>query len=197
MAPTSSTRVLVYTLPPGYTVADLTLPAGHVEVRGPSDGWIVSFMRRGVADPSVRCRGPEDLRASPGDAMTFDQAELAALEYIRRDIPAGSSNIHVMPVASLLPRRFRLCWRQSGAAPPHVDMPLARQQRMAEIREERDRRLARSDGQWARALDIGTPGEVAALKTYRQALRDVPQRVTLDAVATPTALAEYDPMWPA
>ena len=139
---------------------------------------------------SVVCPAPEYV------ARFTTEAE--ALDAIRaKDVPADAANVYVCDVAEVpASRRFRNCWRQAGTAPPSVSLPLARTQRMAEIRAERDKRLVASDGQIARAQDIGTPAEVAALKTYRQALRDVPQAIDLGTLPTAEALATFDLVWP-
>ena len=56
---------------------------------------------------------------------------------------------------------------------------------LAELREERNARLAASD--WTQAPDAPT-ANVAAWKTYRQTLRDLPQRTTYpNAPQWPTA----------
>ena len=139
---------------------------------------------------SVVCPAPEYV------ARFTTEAE--ALDAIRaKDVPADAANVYVCDVAEVpASRRFRNCWRQVGTTPPSVSMPLARAQRMAEIRAERDERLATSDGLMLAMQDRGIPAGIAALKTYRQALRDVPQAMTLDSVATPEALAEVEPVWP-
>ena len=54
-----------------------------------------------------------------------------------------------------LNRRFRRCWRRDGDSVPSVDLPLARQQRMDEIRAERNRRLQESDHEYLKEIDIG------------------------------------------
>lgn len=96
--------------------------------------------------------------------------------------------------------RFRNCWRADGDGRPAVEMALARAQRLEEIRAERDKRLAVSDGPMARANETGTPPEIQALKQYRQALRDVPSQLTanniLEGLTTPEELEGFEPVWP-
>lgn len=93
-------------------------------------------------------------------------------------------------------RRFRNCWHCHDGEGVSVHMPRARAQRMEEIRAERNRRLAASDGAMARANEIGSPEDVSALKVMRQALRDIPQTVDLEAVVTPEELEAFEPVWP-
>jgi hypothetical protein len=76
-----------------------------------------------------------------------------------------------------------------------VDTSLARAQRMAEIRAERDRRLIEADGPTARAMEQERPDK-AAWVAYKQALRDVPAVVDLSRIATPDELAAVEPEWP-
>ena len=125
--------------------------------------------------------------------------EAEALEAIQaKGVPTNAMNVHicdefVIPAS----RRFRNCWRQvGGATPPSVSISLARAQRMSEIRSERDKRLILSDAQMARAQDIGAPAEIAALKTYRQSLRDLPQTINLNSIQDVDNLAAYEPNWP-
>jgi hypothetical protein len=103
--------------------------------------------------------------------------------------------------ADLPSRRWRACWRADVAGRPGVDLPLARAQRMAEIRAERDRRLAASDGPMLREQEGGTPPRVEALRAYRQALRELPNELersgTLDRLPDPADLAAFTPAWPA
>lgn len=96
-------------------------------------------------------------------------------------------------------RRFRNQWRRrkdNGEIEP--DVSLAQQTRMLEIRAERDGRLVESDKEKARLDDIGTPEQIAALKDYRQQLRDLPATAQTDvaAITTPDGLDLYQPPWP-
>lgn len=93
-------------------------------------------------------------------------------------------------------RRFRNQWRRVGStlAP---DLPLSRAQLLAEIRAERDRRLVASDALMLRTQEQNT-SLVEPLKSYRQALRDLPVRVTtdLDTITTTEELETYVPTYP-
>ena len=119
----------------------------------------------------------------------------------------GASNLLVTDATGLLhpdtakgpeTRRWRACWRQAGAVPPAVDMPLARMHRMAEIRKERDRHYAPFDGKWFTAMGKGDTIGAAAIDLKRDELRDAPQvaEVALATCATPEELAAYEPVWP-
>ena len=139
---------------------------------------------------SIVCPAPEYVAqfATETDAIAAIRA---------KDVPAEATNVHVCDETAVpASRRFRNCWRQVGATPPSVSMPLARVQRLAEIRAERDKLLALSDSQVVRAQEIGTPAEIAALKTYRQSLRDIPQTTVLGSIVTSEALSDYEPAWP-
>jgi hypothetical protein len=98
-------------------------------------------------------------------------------------------------------RRWRACWRHDGQGGVRVELPLARAQRLRELRAERDRRLAASDGAMLREQESGTPAGVEALRAYRQALRDLPavleQSGALERLEDAAALAAFTPEWPA
>lgn len=91
---------------------------------------------------------------------------------------------------------FHNCWRDDGTGKVVVDMPLARTQRLREIRTERDRRFAPLDNEWMKATGQGNKAEAEALEAKRQALRDIPQNIDLEAVTTPEALEAFEPNWP-
>ena len=92
-------------------------------------------------------------------------------------------------------RKFRDQWRWDGAK-IEPDLPLCREQVMAEVRAERDTRLAATDGEAVRNQERGQPDQ--ALKDHRQALRDFPTTVqaAVDALTDAAALEAYAPAWP-
>ena len=105
-----------------------TLPNGKVAVVTPATEFVARF-------------------STEDEALTAVQT---------KSVPLDATNIVVIDVASLpLTRRFRGVWRQSGAGPPVVDMPLARLQRMDEVRAERASKLVKSDGDYLRAQEAG------------------------------------------
>ena len=93
-------------------------------------------------------------------------------------------------------RRFRNCWRDPGDGTVKVDMTLARGQRMAEIRTERGRRFAAFDAEWMKATGQKNAARADAVESVRQQLRDVPQNVDLEGIATPEELEAFQPEWP-
>ena len=93
--------------------------------------------------------------------------------------PAGTTAVEIS--AELL---CEIGWTKEGAlyAPPIID---AAAQALAQLREQRNARLAASD--WTQAPDAPTAND-AAWKVYRQALRDLPQQWTYpNAPQWPTA----------
>ena len=135
---------------------------------------------------------PEYLARFPTEADA-----LAALRPIV--VPPGATNVTEVGLTALpSTRRFRNAWRQVGAVAPQVDMPLARIQRMGEVRVERAPKLTKSDVEFLRAQETGNTTLQASLKDYRQRLRDLPatERPTVDAIATPETLAAWNPAWP-
>ena len=109
---------------------------------------------------------------------------------------AGAVRIDDCKITDLPHRKFRKCWRDDGSGKVHVDIPLAREQRMAEIRAERNTLLDASDKEKARIDDVGTAEQKTAISAYRQALRDLPAVINLDAIDTPEALDVFEPTWP-
>ena len=92
---------------------------------------------------------------------------------------------------------FYGAWRNDGAGRIRIDMPLSREIRLNEIRAERNRRLEESDKEWLRILDISTSDQQNRFKAYRQALRDIPQGIDLNALNDPQSLEAFQPAWPA
>lgn len=92
-------------------------------------------------------------------------------------------------------RDFRHCWRSNGAKIA-VDMPLARDEHMANIRRRRDAALVAKDAEWLKEFSRGNQAGANAIEAERQVLRDVPQVIdaTVKAAATPDALKA---VWPA
>ncbi len=102
---------------------------------------------------------------------------------------------HAMPAS----RRFRDQWRHDAIlGRVDVNLPGARQQKIAEIRAERDPRLVAADALYAKAVDTGTVAQRQAIATYRQQLRDMPTTVQAEmALLTSAAdLEAYQPTWP-
>ncbi len=94
-------------------------------------------------------------------------------------------------------RRFRDCWRVSGQG-VDVDMVAAKAQRLSEVRADRDARLAAADALTLKTMDSAVKADQDKVKTYKQALRDLPTtaQTAINAAATPDALDAYAPPWP-
>lgn len=92
-------------------------------------------------------------------------------------------------------RTYRESWELTGGAVQH-NMVKASAEKMAEIRAERNARLAATDGPFMAAQEKGDVAETARLKVLRQRLRDVPQTVVLPPAADAEALKAFDPVWP-
>lgn len=104
--------------------------------------------------------------------------------------------VRLPPGTKLPTHRFRGSWRWSGSS-VQVDMPLARVQRMAEIRAERDSRFPTLDAEWMRATGQKKTAEADAIEVKRQTLRDIPAKVNLSTLSTPEDLEAYEPQWEA
>jgi len=143
---------------------------------------------------SVTCPGQPPLEGEPLE-MYLDGVALRA-QNVDPEL-AGAVRLPSVQVSVLPGRRFRNCWRWSGNA-LRVDLPLARQQRLKEIRGERDRRLAATDGPWMRSVERNLLVERQQLESQRQALRDLPAQAAadLESCADEAAVAAYQPQWP-
>ena len=111
-------------------------------------------------------------------------------------VPKDAINIIIVDHTAIpTSRRFRNAWNIQGNTVVH-NMTKARNKRMSEIRTERNNRLLASDSLFARVTEIGTLAEAAALRVYRQILRDIPQTVNLNSIQDVDELAVYEPNWP-
>lgn len=91
-------------------------------------------------------------------------------------------------------RLFRDCWRSDGRRIA-VDMGLAREAHLADVRRARDAKLREKDGDWLREFSRGNAEATATVEAERQTLRDVPQTIDAEvkAARTPEALKA---IWP-
>lgn len=94
-------------------------------------------------------------------------------------------------------RRFRNQWRWDGTK-IEADLPLAREQVMAEVRAERNARLDAADKERGRLEDVGNQSQRNAHATYRQSLRALPEtaQAEVDALTTAADLEAYAVTWP-
>lgn len=107
----------------------------------------------------------------------WDPAVETEEDYCRRMCQINIQKFAGLPMmevdADVLPSsEFRGAWTMAGAR-VIVDPTKETAIRWDRIRLERDRHLAASDGLMARANETGV--QIAVWKTYRQALRDLPQ----------------------
>jgi len=109
-----------------------------------------------------------------GFGLTDHATEAEWYEWaVTHNIPADWVSLGDVDVAALPSRDFRNCWRHKGRH-VHVDPTLETAERWVRIRKERNQLLSDSDGPMARTNEQGS--KVQEWKTYRQALRDVPQQ---------------------
>lgn len=91
-------------------------------------------------------------------------------------------------------RYFRDAWRfvNGGIA---FDLPACRERHLNKLRRVRNSKLQDSDPDYMRALEQGDTVKLNALKTYRQALRDMPQTTAAEfqAASTPNAIRSIQP----
>ena len=136
------------------------------------------------------------MMTAPPDGLGWSEAAADAALDAEATIAQGS--VTITDAAQHPTRRFRDCWRQTGASLPAVDMPLARVQRMNEMRVERNRRLLKNDAAYSMALKKKNVALQDALVTRAQKLRDLPvnEQATVEACTTPEDLAAWTPVWP-
>lgn len=83
-------------------------------------------------------------------------------------------------------RYFRNAWTDANPTDTvDVDMGKARQMKMEIIRKERNKELERLDVEESKESNAE---KLKALKAKKQELRDIPQRIDLDFIATPEEL---------
>lgn len=144
-------------------------------------------------DGSLVFREPaEPMLPGESEAMYLDRIALANPKpgYTRLDT-AG------VDVTALPGRRFRDCWRW-GSGGVQVNVPLARQQRLAEIAADGEPRMAKAHGKWIHAMIKLDGLKKKAIEDYCAALEQVQAKAQTDiaAITTPDTLAAYNPTWP-
>lgn len=148
---------------------------------------------------AVVCPSPEFV------AKFGSEAEALAVLRTKR-VPPDAQNVYECQVDEVYPpgktvaetRRFRASWRQANPQLPTVDMGLARNQRLDEVRLLRKPRLTKSDADYLRAVETNNTDLRSSLATYRQTLRDLPatSKPEVAACATPDQLMAWEPTWP-
>lgn len=113
-------------------------------------------------------------------------------------VPPEASGVETVE-AGALPgdRSFRDAWVRDmtdDPAPVRVDMPRARAIQLRRIRRARDRALAALDVDYQRADESGDAVEKRRVAARKQALRDLPETLDLEAAETPEQL---EAAWPA
>ena len=148
------------------------------------------------------------LFVNPDDSVvttvfTHDDAALIARDIAELQRP-GASGVQpgatmwhyadhgALQVALPTDRYFRSCWRWRGTRVT-VDLPLARAQRLTELRRDRDVALAATDGPLLRDQEQGK--DVSVLLARRQALRDMPTsaQTEMNAISSADGLRLYTP----
>lgn len=91
-------------------------------------------------------------------------------------------------------RYFRNAWRFDGSNVV-LDIPSCRQRHLDKLRRIRNGKLQDSDADYMRALEQNDVAKLETLKSYRQALRDMPQTAsaTLQTANTPSEIKAVHP----
>lgn len=106
------------------------------------------------------------------------------------ELPKDESGAYIMPN-----KKFRDEWRRQDSS-ISVDLSLAKEKRLEEIRQERDKLLLASDAMWTEAHSKGL--DLTSLSTYKDALRDMPASVESDlaAISSVEDLEAYQATFP-
>jgi hypothetical protein len=197
--------------------ATIVFPDGSVaRIRPISRAFIVALLQPtikaaviacqplGVKEPAVRAFRAEMTALTEVEVVravaTLELARIAAAYGVNPAqvaAPIVEEEIGVLDPANVVARRFQRCWRRVKDITT-IDMPLARTQRINEVRIVRKPRLEKSDVDLLRAQETANVIMQDALKNYRQTLRDLPatEQPTIDAITTPEELALWEPKWP-
>lgn len=131
---------------------------------------------------------------SRDDPLGFTMED-ALTRALANDVPETALNVKVIDNTALpINRSFRAAWRQQGEE-VRIEISKARELRLAQLRTERDAKLAATDGLMARATERGNAAEWLKLAAHRQALRGMPAEITavLAAAITPADLMAVRP----
>ena len=137
---------------------------------------------------AVTIPAPKGRRKDEKESDWFERVALKAQ-------PSGSTRLPDCMAETLPKRYFRNCWRDVNGK-VEIDMPLARNQKMNEIKDKRNELLNESDKEHLRLQAVGTDEQKQKMETYRQSLRDIPQNVDLEVVTDSDSLEVFEPNWP-
>lgn len=170
-----------YTRPDGGVSVVHLAPKARLD--GETDDAFIARHKAEMVERAQARAADAEAEGLPGPAAAA-RAEADAIATTATDKPALPS------------RAYRDAWTLSGGRVQH-DMAKARAAKLAEIREERNKRLAATDGTYLRAQEAGDTATLDRLKTMRQRLRDLPATVALDNIPDADTLKAFEPNWPA
>ena len=101
------------------------------------------------------------------------------------ELPKDESGQYIM-----LDREFRNAWRKVGESSIEVDLSVAKDLKMDEIRAKRDAHLLKSDAKYMELLSKGS--DLTAIQALKDTLRDLPANVDMDAVSDLDGLKALD-----
>ena len=152
------------------------------------------------ADGGISITAASPKQQLPGESEQVFLDRIAAVTRSKHPGLKDAPRLENCPADKLPHPRVRDCWRNDSTGKIQVDMPLARKQRMSEIRTERNNWLQTTDGLMARANEIGDSAEINSLKTMRQELRDLTNNIETDGIfnslTKPEELDGFQPDWP-
>jgi hypothetical protein len=155
----------------------------------------------GMPDGTIALVNPsaEAIAARPAGVSEEDWLAAIAANAVENHPPLKTAiRLADAETSKLLPHpKFRDCLRYSSGK-ASISASVVRAQLLAELRAKRNELLAASDSDQARLADVGNAQQKAALKAYRQQLRDLPAAAQsdLDRIADVDQLAAWQPAIP-
>ena len=132
-------------------------------------------------------------RPPTADTVRFEMdRSFPACDQLGRPQPQPVSWVRTSAEALPQDRTYRNAWRHDGEQVVH-DMPHARRLHLDLVRQARLEQLGRLDRDWMRATGQGKQADAATIEAARQALRDAPATLDVDAATT---VDELKARWP-
>lgn len=175
---TSNPDLGMFKIRPEYSPEDVT----RLKKVNAAHKWIIDIEKTRELEATGK-----NVEAFEGKYITDDEWE----EFIRREnVPDGLPSDVVDSSAFPKDITFKRAWKRTGVT-IKVDMPMARAIHMDRIREVRNEELQKTDFLYIKEMEKGPVTE--ALKSKREALRDIPQTFDLEIHQTPDSLKNA---WP-
>lgn len=157
---------------------------------------VYSWVQNGVELFTVSCPVPKEFLEKQFGPLSDEQYEALVKEKNDAKMARrGAIKMRVIDDADLpADREFRGAWCDiSASSKVDIDIAKAKELKLAELREKRNKKLAESDEKMVRAMESEDEVKKAELKALRKALRDATEplkAVEGSGVASEAKLAE-------